>query len=204
MIEAYIHDRLDLWHRNVSIFLFASRFMAAQTEPFWGPGRVDIAFLRNPFDVDAHRVAPNVGEYILDFGRLIDEKGLDLLFDAAAQATATRGPGGGSPRFTGGPTKPRWPAIWRPRSRAGCAHHAPGDVALLEQRETPCLGRYPDWRGGTEAIRAWTATSARCSSAASARPRARRSPPRLRPTSPAIIATKQNSAGSPPSISSRR
>ncbi|MBL3597788.1 glycosyltransferase [Rhodovulum sulfidophilum] len=86
MIEAYIHDRLDLWRRNVSIFLFASRFMAAQTEAFWGPGRVDIDFLRNPFDVDAHRVAPNVGEYILYFGRVIDEKGLDLLFDAAAQA----------------------------------------------------------------------------------------------------------------------
>ncbi|ANB35210.1 hypothetical protein M2324_002373 [Rhodovulum sulfidophilum] len=55
MIEAYIHDRLDLWRRNVSIFLFASRFMAAQTEAFWDPDRIDIDFLRNPFDVDAHR-----------------------------------------------------------------------------------------------------------------------------------------------------
>lgn len=86
MAEAYMHDWLDIWRKNVSCFLFASRFMAQKTEEFWGKGRVQIDFLRNPFDVEKHYIAPNVGDYILYFGRLIDEKGVDVLLDAAALA----------------------------------------------------------------------------------------------------------------------
>lgn len=86
MIEAYVHDRLDIWRKNVAVFLFASRFMAERTEEFWGKDRVRIDFLRNPFDADKNFVEPSVGKYMLYFGRLIDEKGVDVLLDAAEQA----------------------------------------------------------------------------------------------------------------------
>lgn len=86
MVEGYVHNWMNIWRKNVSCFLFASEFMAAKTEEFWGKGTVDIDFLRNPFNADKHDVAPNVGEYILYFGRLIDEKGVDVLLDAAALA----------------------------------------------------------------------------------------------------------------------
>ncbi len=86
MVEAYVHNRMDIWRKNVSCFLFASRFMAQKTEEFWGEDRVEIDFLRNPFDASAHVLPPSAGEYILYFGRLIDEKGVDVLLDAAALA----------------------------------------------------------------------------------------------------------------------
>lgn len=86
MIEAYVHDRLDLWRKNVDCFLFASRFMAAKTEEFWGKGRVAMDFLRNPFDAAAHHVPVQAGAYMLYFGRLIDEKGVDVLLQAAQRA----------------------------------------------------------------------------------------------------------------------
>tara|TARA_R100000935_G_scaffold11588_1_gene23246 strand:+ start:9201 stop:10415 length:1215 start_codon:yes stop_codon:yes gene_type:complete len=86
MLEAYVHDQLDIWRKNVDCFLFASRFMAAKTEEFWGKGRVAIDFLRNPFDTDAHHVPLNAGDYMLYFGRLIDEKGVNVLVEAARQA----------------------------------------------------------------------------------------------------------------------
>lgn len=86
MLEAQVHERLDIWRKNVTCFLFASRFMAARTEAFWGPGRVAIDFLRNPFDAAAHHLPLQAGSYILYFGRLIDEKGVDQLVAAARLA----------------------------------------------------------------------------------------------------------------------
>lgn len=83
MLEGYVHDRLDIWRKNVDCFLFASRFMAAKTEEFWGKGRVKMDFLRNPFDAAAHHVPLNAGDYMLYFGRLINEKGVDVLIEAA-------------------------------------------------------------------------------------------------------------------------
>lgn len=84
--EAYVHDKMDLWRKNVDTFLFASEFMAQKTEEFWGKGTANIDFLRNPFDAEKYFVEPNVGDYMLYFGRLIDEKGVDVLMDAAVLA----------------------------------------------------------------------------------------------------------------------
>lgn len=86
MAEAYVHEWRNIWRGNVEKFLFASRFMAEQTEDFWGKGAVDIGFLQNPFDVAWNFVAPHVGDYILYFGRLIEEKGVDVLLSAAELA----------------------------------------------------------------------------------------------------------------------
>lgn len=86
MAEAYVHEWRNLWRGNVSTFLFASRFMAERTEEFWGKDTVRIDILRNPFDAEKNHVEPHVGDYMLYFGRLIDEKGVDVLLDAAALA----------------------------------------------------------------------------------------------------------------------
>lgn len=86
MMEAYVHDWMDIWRKNVSCFLFASQFMARKTEEFWGKEAVNIDFLPNPFDADKYDVPAHVGQYILFFGRLIDEKGVDILIEAARQA----------------------------------------------------------------------------------------------------------------------
>ena len=86
MAEAYVHDWLDIWRKNVSCFLFASKFMAMKTEEFWGKGRVNIDFLPNPFDAAKYHVPANVGQYMLYFGRLIGEKGVDILLEAARLA----------------------------------------------------------------------------------------------------------------------
>ncbi|MDV7142068.1 glycosyltransferase [Tropicimonas sp. TH_r6] len=83
MTEAYFHEWKNLWRRNVSMFLFASRFMADKTLDFWGEDSVRIDYLQNPFDADKYHVDANVGDYMLYFGRLIDEKGVDTLVDAA-------------------------------------------------------------------------------------------------------------------------
>jgi glycosyltransferase involved in cell wall biosynthesis len=84
MVEAYVHERLNIWRKNVSCFLFASKFMADKTEEFWGKGEVQIDYLRNPFDAAKYHVEPNVGQHGLYFGRLIEEKGVDILLEAAA------------------------------------------------------------------------------------------------------------------------
>jgi len=86
MIEAYVHNWLNIWRDNVACFLFASRFMAEKTEAFWGKGVVSIDFLPNPFDAEKHHVPAHVGQYILYFGRLIQEKGVDVLLHAARLA----------------------------------------------------------------------------------------------------------------------
>ncbi|MCP3972697.1 MAG: glycosyltransferase family 4 protein [Rhodobacteraceae bacterium] len=85
MIEGYVHNWLNIWRKNVDVFCFASQFMAEQTEAFWGHGSVKIDYLRNPFNAEANYVTPNVGDYMLYFGRIIDEKGVDVLIEAAAR-----------------------------------------------------------------------------------------------------------------------
>ena len=84
MVEGYVHNTLDIWRKNVSCFLFASEFMAAKTKEFWGSDSFTYDMLPNPFDADKFRLNGEVGDYVLFFGRLIDEKGVDVLLEAAA------------------------------------------------------------------------------------------------------------------------
>lgn len=86
MLEAYVHDRLDVWRKNVSLFLFASQFMARKTVEFWGEDAIKLDMLPNPFNAEQHRLPESVGNHILYFGRLIDEKGVDILIRAARLA----------------------------------------------------------------------------------------------------------------------
>lgn len=85
-VEAYTHDMLDIYKKNVSLFLFASEFMANKTEEFWGEDKFNWGVLRNPFNIDSHVLNGDTEEYFLYFGRLIDEKGVDILLEAAKLA----------------------------------------------------------------------------------------------------------------------
>lgn len=83
MLESYA-DRFRGSTRNrVDLFLFASRFMADKTSEFWGPGTFNWGILRNPF-TPAPPSSAVEGDYVLYFGRLTEEKGVDLLIGAAA------------------------------------------------------------------------------------------------------------------------
>lgn len=87
-VEAYAHNWMNIYRKNVHTFLFASEFMAQKTEEFWGKESFRWRMLRNPFDAGKHTAfTPNeVGDYALYFGRIIDEKGVNVLLDAAALA----------------------------------------------------------------------------------------------------------------------
>lgn len=81
-IESYVHAALDVYQKNVHTFLFASEFMAHKTEEFWR-GSFRWRILRNPFDTKKNSLHGEQGNYFLYFGRIIDEKGVDVLVEAA-------------------------------------------------------------------------------------------------------------------------
>ncbi len=85
-VEAYVHSWMNIYRKNVHTFLFASEFMALKTEEFWGKWVFNWGILRNPFDAQKYFESNEAGNYVLYFGRLIDEKGVNVLLDAAALA----------------------------------------------------------------------------------------------------------------------
>lgn len=85
-IELYVHGWMNIYRKNVHTFLFASQFMAKKTEEFWGGNSFRWGILRNPFDATKFNSSNTMGKYALYFGRLIDEKGVDVLLTAAALA----------------------------------------------------------------------------------------------------------------------
>jgi len=84
-IEAYVHGYLDIYRKNVHTFLFASEFMAQKTEKFWGKDSFRWRKLRNPFESKKFEATYNPSGAVLFFGRIIDEKGVDVLVTAAAR-----------------------------------------------------------------------------------------------------------------------
>lgn len=85
-VEAYAHNWINIYRKNVHTFLFASEFMAHKTEQFWGKETFRWRMLRNPFDARKHTSSNEFWNYALYFGRLIDEKGVNVLLEAAAMA----------------------------------------------------------------------------------------------------------------------
>jgi glycosyltransferase involved in cell wall biosynthesis len=81
-IEAYTHDRMNIYRKNVSAFLFESRFMMRKTEEFWGSGAAKLEFLGKPFHASAFKADEGYDDYLLYVGRLSDEKGVDILLKA--------------------------------------------------------------------------------------------------------------------------
>lgn len=85
-LEAYIHSFKNIYIKNVKLFLFSSEFMAKKTEEFWGAESFSWRKLCNPFDTNKYLLEGSVGKYALYFGRVIDEKGINILIDAAKEA----------------------------------------------------------------------------------------------------------------------
>lgn len=84
-IESYVHKWMDVYLKNISLFLFASDFMAEKTEEFWKV-KLNRGKLMNPYKVPQAPEFSKKGEYGLYFGRLIDEKGVDVLLKALTVA----------------------------------------------------------------------------------------------------------------------
>jgi len=82
-VESYVHAWKHVYDK-IDLFLFSSDFMAEKTESFWGR-KIPRGKLMNPFkvpDIPSYQS----GEYGLYFGRLIDEKGVDVLLRAIEKA----------------------------------------------------------------------------------------------------------------------
>jgi glycosyltransferase involved in cell wall biosynthesis len=82
-IEAYVHQAKNIYRSNVTLFSFSSRFMARKTEEFWGQGNFDWKILRNPFESRGFEASFCPDGPALFVGRIIEEKGLDVLLNAA-------------------------------------------------------------------------------------------------------------------------
>lgn len=85
-LEAYVHNAIGVYKKYVHTYLFASEFMARETERFWGAGSFRWEMLRNPFESIKYPYCPEYDDYGLYFGRLVDEKGVDVLLRAAKSA----------------------------------------------------------------------------------------------------------------------
>jgi glycosyltransferase involved in cell wall biosynthesis len=89
-IESYLHRVWDIYRKNIHTFLFASQYMARKTTEFWGRDSFRWRLLRNPFDGRQHPLSVDHEDYFLYFGRLIDEKGVDVLLRAMQQVPQAR------------------------------------------------------------------------------------------------------------------
>lgn len=85
-LEAYVHNFMHVYERYVHTYLFASEFMAAETERFWGAKSFRWAKLCNPFNSPQYQISESYDDYALFFGRFVEEKGVDVLLRAAALA----------------------------------------------------------------------------------------------------------------------
>jgi len=83
-LEAYGHRLLHVYPKAVDRYLFASSFMARVTQEFWAGSPYAWSLLRNPFDA-TRLPAHEGGDYVLYFGRLSEEKGVESLLRAMAR-----------------------------------------------------------------------------------------------------------------------
>lgn len=64
--------------------------MAKKTEEFWGKGSFRWAKLLNPFDSTKYAASGEYSDFFLFFGRLVEEKGVDILLKAMKDAPGAR------------------------------------------------------------------------------------------------------------------
>lgn len=85
-LEASVHDWMRVYERFVDHYTFSSDFMADATRSFWSGQDFSWSKLLNPFDSRRFEAGDGDKGYGLYFGRLIEEKGVDILVEAAALA----------------------------------------------------------------------------------------------------------------------
>lgn len=81
-LEAYVHKWLGIYER-FDHFTFSSDFMARTTQQFWKQRTISWSKFRNPFNSGQYAAPDDYADYGLYFGRIIEEKGVDLLIDAS-------------------------------------------------------------------------------------------------------------------------
>ncbi|MAM10165.1 MAG: glycosyltransferase [Rhizobiaceae bacterium] len=81
-LEAYVHNWLGIYDR-IDHFTFSSDFMAHKTLEFWPEKKVSWSKVRNPFDSRKFDASGPYEPFGVYFGRIIDEKGVNLIVDAA-------------------------------------------------------------------------------------------------------------------------
>lgn len=81
-VESYVHSWLNIYKKNINLFLFASDFMAHKTEEYWGKETFKWGKLLNPFKIPNREPQKVRGDYGLYFGRVIEEKGVHLIIEA--------------------------------------------------------------------------------------------------------------------------
>lgn len=83
-IEAYVHQAIGFYEK-IDHMTFSSDFMAHTTADFWSDRNLSWSKLRNPFNSLSFIASADSEPFGLFFGRLIEEKGVDRLIDAASQ-----------------------------------------------------------------------------------------------------------------------
>jgi glycosyltransferase involved in cell wall biosynthesis len=89
-IESTVHQTFDILRKNVDTFLFASEFMARKTEEFWGRDTFRWRKLINPYDSSTYPLSRKYEDYLLFFGRFVEEKGVDVLLRAMELAPSAK------------------------------------------------------------------------------------------------------------------
>lgn len=89
-LESTVHYHMNILKKNIHTFLFAGEFMAKKTEEFWGKNTFRWAKLLNPFDSTQYTLSTDYSDYFLFFGRIVEEKGVDILIKAMKQAPESR------------------------------------------------------------------------------------------------------------------
>lgn len=85
-VEAYVHKLKHVNEELVQRYLFASEFMLSKTKEFWQDKDVQYGILRNPFDALQYEPIFR-GDYVLYFGRIVEEKGVDRLVSATSRTS---------------------------------------------------------------------------------------------------------------------
>lgn len=83
-LEAAVHHGLHLYDK-IDHFTFSSDFLAGVTKEFWPDRDFSWSKLRNPFNSSGFAASEEAEPYGLYFGRIIEEKGVDHLIDAAGE-----------------------------------------------------------------------------------------------------------------------
>lgn len=84
-IESYVQQWKNMVRKNVDLLIFSSRFMADKTTEFWKEKMLPFEILHNPFNSPSFSVSTITNNYFVFTGRLVPEKGVDILLQAMNQ-----------------------------------------------------------------------------------------------------------------------
>ncbi|MDP3964638.1 MAG: glycosyltransferase [bacterium] len=79
-LEMYFHKMTHIYEDNVDVFISPSKFLMDKLRE-WEAPVIEMIHMKNFFQANPSSPAIN-GEYLLFYGRLSEEKGIDLLLDA--------------------------------------------------------------------------------------------------------------------------